>query len=492
MTKLTSKRTKAKSTKHVAWRDSIGTRPFTIQVEERTPGGALRVKARVSNARAWQPLATAYVLLPTGERMQIGDVRLSRGPKGDPTAISLAVVRKSCFDVYAELAAGRDPWSEVPMHTSARSESSGVRPIHPNLTLRELADLAQDVREGRFVGDTQSAQSQRWSLKTAFKEALAVLGPGHLVRTTTMADLRRIWLARAQRPDETGRDGFRTTENSISILLATIQWAADSCPALYSKIPGRWRARLRADWARCRGVTVSTKKEDDGPRYSPDEMRSLLSGIASRKGPAQVRFAADLGGEQRLGQVAELARRSNLTLEAGEHGVLVIPDSGRKHGATLHLTPSQRAHVLEEMTHGMLRHVEPLYQEGKLNDYALVPARLGADGAVEKEHALRSLKKREAQRMWRRFEAYCGVPSVKFRGWYGMRRWAADAIEDVAKAAPDLDERAKAVAQGWEENSHMSRRYQKRNAAALHEGGATLRARAREQVTRAGGDRAAG
>jgi hypothetical protein len=77
----------------------------------------------------------------------------------------------------------------------------------------------------------------------------------------------------------------------------------------------------------------------------------------------------------------------------------------------------------------------------------------------------------------------CGVAYVKGRAWYGMRRWAADAIEAVAKASPDVDARAKAVAQSWDEDSRMPLRYRKRDKALLQREAAQLRARARLQLS---------
>ncbi|WP_434480835.1 hypothetical protein [Gemmatimonas sp.] len=470
------------------WRASVGERPHMLQMEERAVGGPIRVKARMNGARHWHPMKDAYVHLPTGQRLMVGDVRIVRSNKGIPTADSVARVRKAGSDIIAELTQGRHPWEsaekvEVTTNPNDRLASEVQPPrFHPHMTLGELAHAARDPRDGRFVGITQSAQSQRWSLRTALEVALATLGPKHAVRATTMDHLRRIWRARARREEERGLDGFRTTENTLAILLATIQWAADDCPELAHKIPPRWRAQFRQDWSRIRGVTVATQNDVEGPRYSPEEMHRIFRGIADRKGPPQVRFAADLGGEQRLGQVAESVRRSHVHLDEGEHGAIHVPNSGRKRGGTQLLSASQRAHLDEEMSHGMLRHVERLYVQGVLKDYALVPRLLQEDGAVAPEKAHLPLMKREAQRMWKLFEAVCGVAYVKGRAWYGMRRWAADAIEAVAKASPDVDARAKAVAQSWDEDSRMPLRYRKRDKAVLQKDAAQLRARARELV----------
>jgi hypothetical protein len=131
------------------------------------------------------------------------------------------------------------------------------------------------------------------------------------------------------------------------------------------------------------------------------------------------------------------------------------------------------------MSHGMLRHVEALYRQGVLKDYALVPRLLEEDGAVAPKNAHLPLMKREAQRMWKTFEAVCGVSYLKGRAWYGMRRWAADAIEAVAKASPDIDARAKAVAQSWDEDSRMPLHYRKRDKGLLQREAAQLRAKAR-------------
>jgi len=477
--------TRGKPSQPILWRASVGERPHTLQMEERTVGGPIRVKVRVHGVRRWHPVQGAYIHLPTGQQLALGDVRIVRSNKGVPTAESVARVRKAGGDIIAELTQGRNPWgasneSEGTTKADDRPADAEQPPrFHPNLTLGELAQAARDPRDGRFVGITQSAQSQRWSLRTAFDVALATLGPKHVVRATTMDHLRRIWRARARRKEEKGLEGFRTTENSLAILLATIQWAADDCPDLAHRIPSRWRAQFRKDWGRIRDVEVPTQKDVDGPRYTPEEMQRFLKGIEDRLGPAQVRFAADLGGEQRLGQVAEKVRRSHVRLDEGEHGAIDVPNSGRKRGGTQYLSASQRAHLDEEMSHGMLRHVEALYRQGVLKDYALVPRLLEEDGAVAPKNAHLPLMKREAQRMWKTFEAVCGVSYLKGRAWYGMRRWAADAIEAVAKASPDIDARAKAVAQSWDEDSRMPLHYRKRDKGLLQREAAQLRAKAR-------------
>ena len=467
------------------WRASVGDRPYSLQLEERTVGGPIRVQARIDGKRSWRPLQTAIIHLPNGQRVVIGDVRIARDKNGTPTPEAVARVRKAGTDIVAELTLHRHPWRE--MSDTADAETTETNEAGPprffaQMTLGELSKAARDPREGRFVGITQSAQSQRWSLRTALNVALAVLGPNHPVRSTTMDHLRRIWRARARRSGETGMEGFRTTENTLSILLATIQWAADDCPELAHRIPPRWRAQFRKDWGRIRGIEVPTKSDVEGPRYSQEEMQRLLRGIADRTGPPQVRFTADIGGEQRLGQVAEKLRRSHVRLDEGEYGAIDVPDSGRKRGGTQYLSASQRAHVDEEMHYGMLRHVERLYQQGLLKDYVFIPRILGEDGAVAPENAHLPLMKREAQRMWKVFEAACGVTYVKGRAWYGMRRWAADAIESVAQSSPTIDVRAKAVAQSWEEDSRMPMRYRKRDKTALQQDAAKLRAQARELV----------
>lgn len=481
------------SQKPKLWRESVGKRPYTLQLEERTLGGPVRVQARVNGVRAWRQIQTAYVQLPTGHRVLIGDVRVMRGKGGAPSPESVAQLSKAANDLIVELMQGRDPWATSSQASGTVTTPETVvpsvqqaklsNPFHAEMTLDELAREAQDLDRGRFLGKSQAAEAQRWSLKTAMSVALVFLGPQHRVRTTTVADLRNIWLSRAKRPTEKGTEGFRAMENNISILLATIRWAALSCPELGHRVPPEWRKVFRADWKNCRDVDVSDEGQKEGPRYTPAEMQLLLDGIAHRKGPPQIRFAADIGGEQRLGQVAEKVFRSQLNLNDGDYGSINVPNSGRrKRGGKIYLTGSQRKHVDEELSIGMLRHVEPLYQQKLLRDYALVPRILESDGAVSPLNAHLPLDKRAAQRQWKLFEAICGVEYVKFRAWYGMRRWASDAIEDAAKAAPNVDSRAASMAQGWDEKSRMNRRYQRNQDEALYQAAAQLRAKAREQV----------
>jgi len=209
-------------------------------------------------------------------------------------------------------------------------------------------------------------------------------------------------------------------------------------------------------------------------------------------------LAFDLGGEQRLGQVLR-CRRTHLDIPepnvqnranevAGHLGILRVPGAGHKEAAPIVLTPDQRAAVDSALA-GYLLDYEALWQAGKIKDYPLFPAGRFKKGKAKVVEAPRPLTRDAALGMFHDLERIAQVTPVPGRGWYGVRRIAADAAEDVEK-----DERVLNSITGHRDSTTRRLVYQDRERPTVLNKAAETRERVRhdaiagaQQTTNAGG-----
>ena len=117
---------------------------------------------------------------------------------------------------------------------------------------------------------------------------------------------------------------------------------------------------------------------------------------------------------------------------AGHLGTLRVPGAGHKEAAPIVLTPDQRAAVDSALA-GYLVDYEALWQAGKIKDYPLFPAGRFKKGKAKVVEVPRPLTRDAALGMFHDLEGIAKVTPVPGRGWYGVRRIAADAAEDVEK-----------------------------------------------------------
>lgn len=192
-------------------------------------------------------------------------------------------------------------------------------------------------------------------------------------------------------------------------------------------------------------------------------------------------LAFELGGEQRMGQVLR-SLRSHLTLPGIDErvdprvptlGQLVPPPARKKTTQPIALTPEQRAWVADALAHGYLHEFEAAYRTGRIRDYPLFPALRLVRGVALFRADAAPLSRDAALKMFRHLEAVAGVPSLPGRGWYGVRRIAADVVEDVA-----ADERVQDAVLA---NSATTRRrvYQEKRRRQVIEGAADVRTKMR-------------
>jgi hypothetical protein len=156
------------------------------------------------------------------------------------------------------------------------------------------------------------------------------------------------------------------------------------------------------------------------------------------------------------------------TLPAGSLEQVEIPGAGKKHGEVVVLTPEQRRAVDRALA-GYLANYEAAWKAGQIEDYYLFPGskmRMLDDTGRRWTRKLRANVKaltRDGARVgFRELEGIAGVKHSPGRGWYGLRRIAADLAESAT-----TDDRVKDRLGGWQDSQTRKHIYQDRETDAL-------------------------
>jgi integrase len=218
-------------------------------------------------------------------------------------------------------------------------------------------------------------------------------------------------------------------------------------------------------------------------RYSLEEWGRLIDALRNPRVDPRLSLALDLGGEQRLGQVIRCFR-SHLELPAIEQvrgpqirmGVLRVPGKGKKEAAPIVLTAEQRESVDTALA-TFLADFENDWAHGKIDDYPLFPSGRFKKGKAKVVASAHPLTRSAALGMFHQLELVAGVDHVPGRGWYGVRRVAADVAEDVEK-----DERVLNSITGHRDSSTRRMVYQDRERREVLDKAASARALARNKA----------
>jgi hypothetical protein len=192
----------------------------------------------------------------------------------------------------------------------------------------------------------------------------------------------------------------------------------------------------------------------------------------------RIRLAIEIAAECRTGQVLRCTR-SMLTLSEAEPaaddvlpvgalGRIIIPGAGKKHGEVVIFAPKQRRTVDDALA-GYLANYEAAYRAGELADYALFPGsrmRMLDDTGRRWTRRLRGdvkpMSRDGARAAFQALEAIAGAEHVPGRGWYGLRRIAADMAESAT-----TDDRVKDRLGGWQDSETRKHIYQDRETDEL-------------------------
>lgn len=305
------------------------------------------------------------------------------------------------------------------------------------LSLRDGFERALDTTTGKYA-----TKSLRWQEVHRAQEKLErILGHGTPWIELKSSDVRKVWRTLAQDYAH-GRStcGARQTEVTADSLYSVAAWLRDEdvLPADALLPASKWRRKLKDEWEQITGGSA----KPDRPRHAPQELQKLFARTHDPRVDPRFGLAFDLGGEQRLGQVLR-CMRSDLELPAidldrvgqlppGRLGHLRVPEAGKKRSAPIVFTSEQRL-ALEAAFIGYLADLETAWLEGALRDYPLFPAGRLKKGKAKVNGRETPMTRDAALKMFHHLETVAGVPSVRGRGWYGIRRIATDLAEDFEK-----------------------------------------------------------
>lgn len=338
---------------------------------------------------------------------------LARSAKGIIDAEAKAWAEQQAADQYTQLVAG------VPV--------ADVVPTAP-LTITQGLAKAIDADTGKYPTDTPHRKEVERELGRAMVEWGADTAWADIKR----AQLRKLWRRRilelrAETTDEGTRkyDGLRGAEITIARVLAVAAWLRDEelIPAGACVASRKWKDEMRSDW-----IDLADERslpEVKRPRHTLDEMRRIMAKTADVD--PRFELAMALGAELRIGQVL-FCWRSHLDVA---HAVLTVPGKGKKGGAVSMLTAGQMRVVERVLSEGYLRDLEK-----HCADYPLFPGgqmpggRSGKGVATVARHATAEPIDRSVLDGWfHEAEDLAGVPKVKGRAAYGVRRAAVDAVK---------------------------------------------------------------
>lgn len=449
------------------WQYQRGTPPNTVTAIERTD------RARIVEVRWW---------VPRLKRFQRRSLRF--GIRDENGVIVEELQQQAVLQaqaIYDALMAGRTPLAD-----ETKSESP--------LTLKEGFILATTIPSGMYVVESEHLREMR----RAARDIGAAIGYGPKGEPRTWdalsyAVFRELWVTLARRYKAEGKGGPAWTERCLVVLLQVSQWLTSEEKALRPLTARKtWREHFRREWQQL----TSTRIARSTPRHSEDEIRRIFAALDDPRVDPRVALALELGAEARLGQVRRLMRTDVDLSAVGafELGRFVVHSVGKKLGVVRDLTPEERGavdralagylHDLEEMFAAGLRPDYPMFPAGRLR-YNIAPSRLPAKpiGAVSPVRRAKlgivnkPIDKRTLIDLFHELERVAKVDVIEGRGWYGIRRRAADVYEDYEK-----DERVLNDQTGHKRSDTRREVYQERDRAAIRAKSAETRRRVRGEA----------
>ena len=410
----------------------------------------------------------------------------------DPSTgrLDLKLVRAAELQVqhfHARLVIGALPQSAA----ERAAERLPAQPTADTLTLREGFRLALDPKRGKYA----SIETRRFEDMVHYESRLFGLKPGttQLIkpeiawRALQLRDIRVLWRTMADHYVRTeGREfGIRVAEQIVDALFSVASWLREESHIApdVARPPDAWRKRLRDEWAQ---RTHEQPRRPHRPRHTVEEFRQIFAALNDVRIDPRIRLAIELAAECRTGQVLRCTRRMLAltkvdrskyeSLPAGSLGHVIIPGNGKKHGETVVLTPEQRRAVDDALA-GHLQNYEADWQAEKINDFYLFPGSrmrmLDEEGTRWTRRVRAGVKpiSRDGARVaFKQLEAIAKVEHTPRRGWYGLRRQAADMAETATN-----DDRVKDRLGGWQDSETRKSIYQDRETDELRAQAASVR-----------------
>jgi hypothetical protein len=381
---------------------------------------------------------------------------------------------------------------ELPATPAERAlEGNTVRSTPETLTLREGFALALDPARGKYA----TTDTRHYEQIVSYEERLfggkpgkkALINPALPWVGLQVRDIRALWRTMADAYVRTeGREfGVRAAEQIVDSIFSVAAWLREEAriPSDAAQPPEGWRRRLKEEWAQRTGEQPSRPYR---PRHTEDEYRRIFASLSDPRVDPRIRLAIELAAECRTGQVLRCTRRTlTLTevdaakydeLPAGALGSVTIPGSGKKHGEVVVLTPEQRQAV-DDALRGYLASYEQAWVAGEVDDYFLFPGsrmrmldETGRRWTRRVRAGVKALSRDGARTAFKALEVIAKVDHIPGRGWYGLRRQAADMAETATN-----DDRVKDRLGGWQDSQTRKSIYQDRETDALRAQAASVR-----------------
>lgn len=395
------------------WRAVIGIPPLVVRGYERVD------RQSAAFARWVDPNAQGR----ERRRKRSLDVRL-RDARGQLDAAAVALAQARLGELYAAIVRQED------------RVTTGTADIPLTLADGFEAALATDGT-GLYIGDTPHVRTMR----VAADRVTKILGRATPWAEVLPQHLAAVWrrLAHASQHGE----GARTAEATVAFVYRVAGWLRENMRIPPSAcLPGReWRARLRAEWEQITETPVEPKR----PRHTPEELYAIFEALPSAS--PRLALALELGAELRVGQVIRMTRmriQIGIPHEVGPvpegmpHGYVSTPGSGKKSGVPMALTPDQRC-ALERAWAGYLRDYERAFRAGTIRDYSIFPGGCFVEGVARVKKSPPRWNRRTALDHFHALERAAGITPVRGRGFYGIRRVAADLAPEFSQDDRVLD-----------------------------------------------------
>lgn len=463
------------------WTYSYGVKPYIVFAFER-PERANQVWIR------WTDLSKPDQRRPGEHKRQVQALGLVvRDEAGRLDATLVRAAKSAVQQFQARLVTGVTPSAPA----EREQEAAAVRSTPDTLTLREGFALALDPVRGKYA----TTDTRHYDQIVKYEERLfggrpglrPLINPDLPWRGLELRDIRVLWRAMADAYVRTeGKEfGVRAAEMMIDSILSIAAWLREESriPPDAARSPDGWRRRLKEEWALRTG---EQHKRPYRPRHTEEEFRRIFAALDDARVDPRIRLAIELAAECRTGQVLRCTRRMLALTEvdpsdyeklpAGSLGQVVIPGAGKKHGEIVVLTPEQRRAVDDALL-GYLANFESAWLAKEIDDYWLFPGSrmrmLDESGRrwVRRVRAgVKALSRDGARQAFRELEVIAKVDHIPGRGWYGLRRQAADMAETAT-----TDDRVKDRLGGWQDSETRKSIYQDRETDALRAQAANVR-----------------
>ena len=463
------------------WKYSYGAKPHVVFAMERCDSGG-KVFVRWTN-----PDNAGF---EKRNRANLGIV--VRDPKTgrlNPKLVRTAELAVQQFQ--ARLLVARSPVHverEVPHNVTAASPPASAT---ATLTVRAGFDLALDPERGKYG----SNRTRRYGQMVKYRERLFG-GRRHasplLDRTLTWqafvpAEARALWRRMADRhvSSKGGEFGVRAAEGIVDAIYSVAAWLREEqlIATDVARAPAQWRKALKEEWAQRTG---ERRTRPHRPRHSVEEYRRIFASVDDPRVDPRIRLAIELAAECRTGQVLRCTRRMLVLTEVkpnkyevappGSLGQIEIPGAGKKHGEVVVLTPEQRR-AADDALAGYLSNYEAAWVARQIEDYYLFPGskmrmldKKGRRWTRKVRAGVKPFSRDGARVAFRALETIAKVDHVEGRGWYGLRRIAADLAESAT-----TDDRVKDRLGGWQDSETRKHIYQDRQTDELRAEAAKVR-----------------